>query len=90
MGGIEPVLLFSADEVASVVPDNKRLRAFEAVPLKVGEKRTVKFSIPDSDLAFVNTDGKWALEAGDFKIQVGNLQLTVICNDSYQLETPNI
>ena len=90
MDGIEPVLLFSSDEVASVVPDNKRLRAFETVPLKVGEKRTVKFSIPASDLAFVNADGKWTLEAGDFKIQVGNLQLTVICNDSYQWETPNI
>ncbi len=90
MDGIEPVLLFSSDEVASVVPDNKRLRAFETVPLKVGEKRTVKFSIPASDLAFVNAEGKWDLEAGDFKIQVGNLQLTVICNDSYQWKTPNI
>ena len=51
--GKEAVLLYSRDMVASLVPDNRRLRAFTKIELKPGETRTVDFRLKASDLAFV-------------------------------------
>ena len=70
--GKEVVMLFSRDMVASLTPDNRRLRAFEKVELKPGETKTVTLPIKASDLAFVDYDGKWVLEKGQFRMQVGS------------------
>ncbi len=88
--GKETVMLYSSDLVASqCVPDNRRLRAFEKISLKPGETRTVTLSIPASDLAYVGADGRWLLEKGDFKIQVGDKVADVICTETYLWDTPN-
>jgi beta-glucosidase len=79
--GKEAVLLYTSDLVASVVPDNKRLREFTKIELKPGESRTVVFSLKASDLAFVSADGKeWMLEEGDFMIRTGGLSEKVRCS----------
>jgi len=78
--GKEVVQLFSSQVVASITPDVKRLRGFEKVDLKPGESKTVTFTLPLRDLAFVNTDNKKILEAGDFKIQIENLTSTFNVN----------
>ena len=70
--GKESVLLFSRDMVASIVPESRRLRAFQKIELKPGEQKTVTFRLPANDLAFVGTDGQWHLEPGVFKLQIGN------------------
>ena len=75
--GKEVVMLFSSDLVASLTPENRRLRAFKKVELQPGETRTVTLSIKGSDLAFVNSDGQWILEQGDFRMQCGNQVLTI-------------
>ena len=75
----ESVLLFSSDLVASLTPDNCRLRAFDKVELRPGETRTVTFQLPASALAFVNLDDQWVLEPGDFRLFIANQQLTVTC-----------
>ena len=81
--GREPVLLFSRDMVASLVPENRRLRAFHKTALlEPGQSETVSFSIPARDLAFVDTDGHWLIEAGDFRMQVGMQTLTVTCRET--------
>lgn len=87
--GKESVLLFSSDLVASLVPDNRRLRNFEKISLKPGETRTVTMEVPASALAFVGADGKWVLEKGDFRISTGDQAVTVTCTDTYKWETPN-
>lgn len=87
--GKESVLLFSSDLVASLTPDNRRLRAFEKVELKPGETKTVTLKLKGSDLAFVGYDGKWILEKGDFRIQAGNQVLNVACTDTKKWETSN-
>lgn len=66
--GKEVVMLFSRDMVASLTPENRRLRAFQKVELKPGETKQVTLKIPASDLAFVGSDGRWILEAGEFRI----------------------
>ena len=88
--GKEAVLLFSSDLVASVVPDNKRLRGFSKIALMPGETRTVSFTLPASDLAFVNSWGKWTLEEGDFTLKIANLSQTIHCTSTYTWEQPNI
>ena len=75
--GKEVVMLFSSDLVASLTPENRRLRAFKKVELQPGETQTVTLSIKSSDLAFVNSDGQWVLEQGDFRMQCGNQVLTI-------------
>ena len=70
--GKHTVELYSKDLYASVVPSNKRLRAFEKIDLVVGESKTVKFIIDKNDLAFVNAQLKTVTEAGDFQIMIGD------------------
>jgi len=88
--GATPVLLYTSDLVASLTPDVKRLRSFDRIDLKAGEKKSVSFKLPASDLAFVGADGKWHLEEGDFVIRVGNLTKLVKCDATKIWETQNI
>jgi beta-glucosidase len=77
----ESVLLFSSDLVASLTPDNCRLRAFEKVELNPGETKTVTLQLPASSLAFVDLNDQWVLEPGDFRLFIANQQLTVTCEE---------
>ncbi len=90
MAGKEPVLLYTSDLVASITPDNKRLRAFQKVELKAGETKTVTFTLPAKDLAFVDADGRWTLEEGEFLIKVDKLAKSINCQSTHKWETPNI
>lgn len=89
VAGKESVLLFSSDLVASVTPDVRRLRAFDKVMLNPGETKTVKLKLAANDLAFVNDRGKWTLEAGDFRLQAGNLTDNIKCTATKTWDTPN-
>lgn len=82
VAGKETVLLYSSDMVASMVPDVRRLRAFEKVELQPGESRTVELTVPADDLAFVNSDGLWTLEEGSFRIAAGNQSTVVNCTET--------
>ncbi len=88
--GKEPVLLYSSDLIASMVPDNKRLREFTKVELQPGEMKTVTFSMPAKSLAFVGADGKWILEEGDFILKTGDQTIKVVCSETKKWDTPNI
>lgn len=89
VAGKESVLLFSSDLVASLTPDNRRLRQFEKVSLQPGETKSVTLKLKGSDLAFVGYDGHWVLEAGDFRMQAGDQVLTLTCSETRRWETPN-
>ena len=88
--GKESVLLYSSDLIASIVPDNKRLRDFTKVELQPGETKTVSFSLPAKQLAFVGADGRWTLEEGDFTLKIGKLTHNVTCMQTKVWETPNM
>lgn len=89
VAGKEVVMLFSRDMVASMTPENRRLRAFEKVELQPGETRTVTFNLKGSDLAFVGADGKWILEKGAFRMQAGDKTLNLNCTETFKWTTPN-
>lgn len=89
VAGKESVLLFSSDLIASVVPDGRRLRAFDKVELQPGETKTMTFELKADDLAFVGWNGKWRLEEGDFKLMIADLSADIHCTDTYQWPTAN-
>ena len=89
VAGKESILLFSSDLVASMVPDGRRLRAFDKVELQPGETKTVNFELKADDLAFVGWDGKWRLEEGDFKLMIADQTASVHCADTYLWQTAN-
>ena len=89
VAGKESVLLFSSDLIASMVPDGRRLRAFDKIDLQPGETKTMTFELKADDLAFVGWDGKWRLEEGDFKLMIADLSADIHCTDTYQWPTAN-
>ncbi|MCG8581241.1 MAG: glycoside hydrolase family 3 C-terminal domain-containing protein [Bacteroidales bacterium] len=80
--GKETVLLFASDLYASITPDNRRLKGFEKIKLEPGETQNVQIKVKASDFAFVNLDGEWVLEDGEFKIQIGNELLMIRATQS--------
>jgi len=88
--GKEAVLLYSSDLVASLTPDNRRLRDFAKVALEPGETKTVSFRLPAKNLAFVGADGRWTLEEGDFTLKIGRLTQNIYCKQTKTWDTPNI
>lgn len=89
VAGKESVLLFSSDLIASMVPDGRRLRAFDKIELQPGETKTVTFDLNADDLAFVGYDGKWVLEEGDFKLMIADQSTDIYCTATYQWPTAN-
>ena len=89
VAGKESVLLFSSDLIASMVPDGRRLRAFDKVELQPGETKTMTFELKADDLAFVGWNGKWRLEEGDFKLMIADQSASIHCTDTYQWPTAN-
>ena len=89
VAGKESVLLFSSDLISSMVPDGRRLRAFNKIELQPGETKTVTFDLNADDLAFVGYDGKWRLEEGDFKLMIADQNADIHCTDTYQWQSAN-
>lgn len=77
LDGFETTLLFSNDEVASITPSVKRLRAFEKQMIKKGESNVLTFSLPVKDLAFVGVNNKWIVEPGVFTLSIDTLTETI-------------
>lgn len=80
--GKEAVLLYVSDLVASITPDNKRLRAFTKIELQPGETKTVSLPVKASDLAFVGIDNTWILEPGEFIARCGGKQVKFVCEET--------
>lgn len=88
--GMEAVILYSSDLVASITPDVFRVRGFEKINLKPGESKRVEFTIPASDLAFVGYDGHWTLEAGEFEFTIGGQKVKASCTGTKVWDSANI
>ncbi|UZR94892.1 glycoside hydrolase family 3 N-terminal domain-containing protein [Chondrinema litorale] len=69
--GKEVVQLYVRDEVASITPPVKKLKAFKKLLLEPGQSYMAVFELHTDDLAFVGRDNKWITEPGTFKVMVG-------------------
>lgn len=83
--GKESVLLFINDDVASIVPDNRRLRDFDKIELQPGQTKTVEFEVAAEELAFAKNDANWYLEEGSYTVQCGNLVEKIHCTADAEL-----
>ncbi len=77
--GKESVLLFIQDDVASIVPDARRLRDFQKIELAPGQTQTVVFELAAEELAFAKNDANWYLEEGTYTVQCGSLVEKLTC-----------
>ena len=75
--GMKAVELYSRDLFASITPSDRRLRAFQKVSLAPGEEKVVNFTLTPEELAFVNQQGVWVTEPGDFDLMVGDLKARI-------------
>lgn len=89
VAGKESVLLFSSDLVASSTPDVRRLRGFDKIELQPGETRTVTIALEADELAFVDRDGHWTLEEGEFRLAMGTESVVVNCSKTRVWKTQN-
>lgn len=69
--GTEVVQMYVRDKVGSVTRPVKELKGFRRVTLQPGERTTVSFQLPISDLAFWNIDMKRVVEPGEFTLWLG-------------------
>jgi beta-glucosidase len=70
--GDEVVQLYIRDVVASVSRPVKELKGFERVTLLPNEKRRITFTLKPDSLGFYNSQLKFVVEPGEFKVMVGS------------------
>ena len=69
--GEEVVQLYILDPVAAITQPVKKLKGFQKIFLKKGESKDVQFTIGMDELKFVNSELKWVVEPGEFRVQIG-------------------
>ena len=72
--GDEIVELYLRDIAASVPVPRWELRGVEAVHLKPGEARQVRFELTPRRMSLIDNDGRRVLEPGSFEVYVGGSQ----------------
>ncbi len=68
--GVEVAQLYVRDLVGSVIRPVRELKDFKRVELAAGESRTLRFSLPVSELAFCGADMCHKVEAGEFQLWI--------------------
>lgn len=69
--GKETPLLFVRDCVSSVVTPVALLKEFTKIELNAGEEKTIRFTIPYSNLGLWNKEMKYVVEPGKFILKIG-------------------
>ncbi|WP_312038261.1 beta-xylosidase/alpha-l-arabinosidase [Streptomyces galbus] len=78
--GTEVVQLYLHDPVASVVQPVQRLVGFTRVPLRAGESRRLRVTVPADVASFTGRDGRRVVEPGELELRLsassGDARLT--------------
>lgn len=69
--GDEVAQLYLRQDTSSVETPDRSLKGFSRIHLQPHETRTVSFTVPESELAIWNAEGKWVTEPGAFTVWVG-------------------
>ncbi len=90
--GTEVVQLYVTDPKASMVRPCMELAGFRKVTLNPQEEQEVSFELHPSQLAFLDVDMKWKIEAGSIDLMIGassadiRLETTIEITDSKFIE----
>lgn len=71
LSGDDVVQLYGKDMLASVIRPYHELIGFKRITLQPGETKKVTFTFKLDQLAFIDEDGKWILEKGDYVFFAG-------------------
>lgn len=71
MDGDEIVQVYLTDLYCRITQSEKKLKLFQRIHIPAGETRTLSFTLPYSELAFLNEHLKLEVEPGDFELFVG-------------------
>lgn len=74
----ESVLLFVKMLYCPITPFVKKLRQFEKVNLKSGEKKTVEFTLTEEDFTYIDINLKTKVNRGEHKILIDKLECSVV------------
>ena len=90
--GEEIAQLYIRDNVSSATRPVKELKGYQRVVLKVGETKTVEFTLDAESLAFYDINMDYCVEPGEFTIMIGSssakkdLKITTLTvNDKIEL-----
>lgn len=72
--GAEVAQLYLTDCISRITPFVKRLRGFQKVTLGPGESRRLRFTLDERDFAFINENMQPEVEAGTFRVSIGDQQ----------------
>ena len=76
--GDEVAQLYLHQSTSSVETPARSLKGFSRVRLQPHETRSVTFRVPQRELAVWNTEGKWAVEPGEFTVWAGGSSLATL------------
>ena len=84
--GEEVVQLYLNDEVSSVATPPIRLKGFEKVFLKKGEKKQVTFQLSRHDLSIYDKNMEFRAEPGTFRVMVGRSSADLPLKGKFELK----
>ncbi|GAA3952300.1 glycoside hydrolase family 3 N-terminal domain-containing protein [Hymenobacter algoricola] len=84
VAGDEVVQLYLRDKLSSVVTYDSQLRGFERVPLRPGEKKTVRFTLRPDDLALLDSNMNFVVEPGQFEVLMGSSSTDIRVKDTFE------
>lgn len=83
--GVEVVQLYVRDRYASMVRPNLELVGFVRVPLDPEEEKDVRFLLRANQLAFLDEQMRWKVEAGDIDVLVGASSADIRLEGSFRI-----
>lgn len=85
MAGVEIVQLYLSDQYASMVRPNKELQGFVRVSLEPGEKKEVNFIVRADQMAFLDSNKNWKVEAGDMDVLIGSSSADILLEGTFKI-----
>ena len=83
--GTEVVQLYLKDRYASKTRPVMELAGFARVYLAAGEKKQVEFEVAPSQVAFLDENMQWKIEAGDIDVLVGSSSADIRQRSSFRI-----
>lgn len=85
--GSEVIQLYVRDVVSSVDRPVKELKGFKKINLKIGEKKTVSFTLTEKELSFYNVNKKkFVVEPGKFEVLIGASSRDIRLKDGFEVK----
>jgi len=83
--GDEVVQVYFVDNLASVVRPVKELVGFRRIRLEAGQSLQVRFTVPISQLAFLNAKMHWVVEPGAMDVLIGSSSQDIRLHGSFTI-----